>query len=286
MAALLAADGGSYTPRNEFDRLVSYAKRNPVERIDKRCETPMGERAVRNANVTPRFPKRSDEFKLPSGAYLFTGDETTQAPWKDLVARPASKQIGSISAQVLQPSPRLQRGLKPHEIKQKDGSPRSREPAIFDLGIGVDWITSNANAYTSPEEGSASRNPSRCTEANRRRISPAIYQSVFERDRMSTPRAMALTGLKPLDSGRRPSPRSQLRKAADRGNSKVGSLAMSRKEARAQLKEIESGIALERFHHQLAVERLLVPHLASPREDDLGPPRLDDSQSAHLDLPD
>lgn len=266
---LLGAHSGAYfSPRNEWEQLASYSRHHPIERLDKRAETPMAERIERNANYSPRRDNQSDQFRLPSGAYLFTGDESIQAPWVGLVPRPAYKQLNDeIIVPHLNPSPRIKRGLKPHETKQKDGSPRVREAAVFDLGFGSEWRSATADAYIPPAEGFVNLEVSRCAEANLRRISPGIYQTVFERGKMNSPRAMKHAGLKPLNSGRKLSARPLAAVAADgEDQPKKGSLAIGRREARALLRELDRGIIDEQAHRVMVHERLLAPHLAPPPE--------------------
>jgi len=232
-----------------------------MQRFDKRCETPMAERIAKNTIISPRMPKHPPPFRLTSGAYLFTGSETTQAPWRDVMPRPTPKRPSDDDNTDLRPSPRFNRGLKAHETKQKDGSPRHKEPAVFDLGFPASWRTATSDAYyaVQPEEGIVNRPPNRYDEANLRRISPGVYQSVFARDIMSTPRAMKQAGLKPLESGRKHS--SHRTKPSDGEKPTLGSLAMSRREARAHLRELDNDITTERLQQKVLNEGLLAPHL-------------------------
>jgi len=82
------------------------------------------------------------------------------------------------------------RGLKPHETKLKDGSPRNREPAIYEMGHGQDWRTATGDAYMPPAPHFLNQEPNRHAAANMRRISPGVYASVFDRGNKDSPRAM------------------------------------------------------------------------------------------------
>jgi len=93
---------GVYSPRNTFEEVLNYQRKFPVHFAHKRAETPLDVRIDRNAAISPRMTMPSGglyrdnhkpTFRLPSGAYIFTGDERIQATWRDAVPQPSPRSL-------------------------------------------------------------------------------------------------------------------------------------------------------------------------------------------------